>query len=437
MAEKRVSNKKRRANILLAILSIILAMILWLVLSVTALSEIQVTLRDVPIDFSLENSFADLYGLSVINRDLESVSVSFTGQRDRIGNYTADDLRVSLDLNTVRASGSYDLPLVVTSVNGDQIENIEIAPKRTVHVEFDLYASKTFTVDSTTLRLDLGNIKAARGYVIDEEEIIISPERVTISGLQDYIDQVTECVIYFEEAVQLNESADLSTRNVRLMSGNSVFENDQVTFDVDSFDVYIPVYVTKNIPLDVSIQSYSDEIDVNTIPYTFSQDSILVRSQNSTKIEDIENITLGIIPLRNIRPGYVTTFNIARSSYYENISGVDNIDVIFDLEGYAERSITITNSQMHIVNPSSAYNVIIESDRINVTLVGPQEVIEQIDPSNVVAQINLLDFDLSTGPRFFDATVYVPGYSNVWSCGDAKVYAQVEPVEQVDVDADE
>lgn len=432
MAEKRVSNKKRRANIILAALSVLLAMVLWLVLSITALSEIQVTVRDVPIDFSLENSYADLNGLSVISQDLENVSVSFTGQRDRIGNYSADDIRVSLDLNTVRASGSYDLPLVVTSVHGDQIENIEIAPKKTVHVEFDRYGFKTLTVDSTTLKLDMSNITAAAGYVIDEEEIVISPSQVTISGPQDIIDHVTSCVISFDGSMRLSESLNSSTQAVTLYSGNDVFENPGVMLETERFDVYIPVYVTKTLPLDVSIQSYSDEIDISTIPYTFSQDSILVRSENSAKIEDVENITLGIIPLREIRPGYVTSFTIARSSYYENISGVEEIDVIFDLENYAERTMTITNSQIHLVNPSSAFNVITETDRLNITLVGPAEVIYQIDPSNIVAQINLLDYDLATGPRFFNATVYVPGYPNVWCYGEAKVFAQVEPVEQTE-----
>ena len=433
MAEKRVSNKKRRANVLLAILSIILAMLLWLVLSITALSEIQVTLREVPIDFSLENSFADLNGLSVISQDIESVSVSFTGQRDRIGNYTAADLRVSLDLNTVRASGSYDLPLVVTSVHGDQIENIEIAPKKTVHVEFDRYSSQIFTLDSTTLKLDLSNVKAASGHVIDEEEIVINPQQVRISGLQDYIDQVTECVIYFDDPITLSESANLSTANIRLMNGNTVFEfeNDNITFDTVDFDVYVPVYITKNVPLRAAIQSYSDEIDISGIAYTLSQDSILVRSQDP-KVANVEDISVGTISLRDIRPGYVDTFTIPRNSNYENISGVDEVEVRFDLEGYAEKVVTLRNSQIHLINTSSEYNVTVEANRINVTLVGPADVLEEIDPASVVAQIDLLDYDLYTSQRFLYVTVYVPGHPDVWATGVVQVIAQIEAVEPTD-----
>lgn len=431
MAEKRVKNKKRRANIGLAVLSIILAMALWLILSVTTLSEIQVTLRDVPIDFSLENSYAELNGLSVISRDLENISVSFTGQRDRIGNYTADDIRVSLDLNTVRTSGSYDLPLIVESVNGDQIENIEIAPRRTVHVEFDRFNYKTLTVDNGSLRLDLSNIRAAEGYVIDEEEIAITPSEVILYGPQDYLDQVTSCVISFVNEMRLSESINASTTNIKLYSNNAVFDNPRVSLESDLFNVLIPVYRTKSVPLKVAIQSYSDEIDVSGIEYTLSTDSILVRSQTIDP-DTLEDITIGTISLRDIRPGFVETLTIGRDSHYDNISGIDEVEVRFDLDGYIEKTLTLTNSQILQINRSSEYNVIIETDRMQVTLVGPAEELEALDASSVVAQINLLDYTLYTGPRFFNTTVYVPGHPDIWSVGIAQVYAQVEPVQQED-----
>ena len=408
-------------------LSVVLAMLLWLVLSITTLSEIQVTLRDVPIDFSLDNSYADLSGLSVMSRDLETVSVSFTGQRDRIGNYSADDLRVSLDLNTVRASGSYDLPLVVTSKNGDQIDNIEIVPKRTVHVEFDHFAFTTFNTNARTLSLDLGNVRAADGHIIDENEIVITPSQITISGPQDIINQVTGCVISFDESMRLSESRTLNSAKVTLYSNDAVFENEQVTLDTTSFSVYVPVYIAKTLPLSVTIQPYTEEIDASSIPYTINPDSLLVRSQNAS-IDNINELSLGIINLQDIYPGYVKTVNIERNSNYENISGYDTVDVIFDLEGYVERSVTLKNSQIHLVNIPSDYQVIAETNRLNITLVGTEEDLAMIDPSIVVAQVDLLDWQLSVGQQFFVATIYVPGYPRVWCHGTNQILAQVDQV---------
>ncbi len=440
MAEKRTKNKARRDNLLTLIASVLVAIAAWLVLSLTAFSDLSVTLRDVPIDFSLEGTYADLLGLSVVDNDISAVNVSFVGQRDSVGNYTADDIKVTLDLNNVRTSGTYDIPLVVTSVNGDQLDNIEIGPQRTVHIEFDRYDKRTLSVADGTLTLDLSNISAAPGYVIDEEEVEITPSEIVISGPQDYIDQVTSCVISFDSGRTLSESANISTPSFKLYSNNAVFENPKVSAEEDSFGVYIPVYLTKRLPLDITITTYSDNVDVSSIPYTLSEDSILVRSQNAG-IDRIDNIGLGYVDVRNIRPGTVQTFWIPLNSYYENISGIDKVSVNFDLEGYAEKNLTLTNSQIFAINGSSDYKVTVETNRISVTVVGPEEVLDAIDPLNFVAEIDLIDYnleDLAAGQeRLMNLSIYAPGYSNVWAIGSYQAFVRITPAEQTDAQTEE
>ncbi len=440
MAEKKARAKKtkstRAENLVIMIFSALIAVTAWVTLSITAFSDITITLKDVPIDFSLEGSYADLSGLSVVDRDIETVNISFIGQRESVGNYTNDDIAVTLDLNNVRTSGTYDIPLVVTSVHGDRMDDVQIGPQKTVHIEFDRFASKTLSVDSRTLTLNMDNITARSGFVIDPEEITITPSQVTISGPQDYIDQVTGCVISFDGSLRLNASENSSTSNVTLYSGEAVFENPRVSLDTSLFNVYIPVYMMKTLPLTLTIQNYSDKIDTSGIEYSLSENSITVRSQNPD-VDKITSVSLGYADLRNIRPGAVMTYGIPLNSYYENISGVDLVQASFDLEGYAERNITIPNSQIHVVNASSDYAVTIQTDRLNVTVVGPEDVLNQIDASSFVAEIDLLEYNISAGPRIFSASVYAPGYSNVWALGINQVYANIDPAESVDANEGE
>lgn len=433
MAEKRAKSKKHRENLFTLIISVMIAVLSWLVLSITTFSDIRRTLLNVPIDDSLEGTYAALSGLSVVSKDIETVNVSFVGQRDSVGNYGPEDIKVSLNLNSVRTSGTYDVPLVVTSVNGDALEDIEIAPKNTVHIEFDRYASKTLSVDSRTLVFDMDDISAASGYVIDPEEITIAPSEVTISGPQDYIDQVTECMISFDGTLKLNESVNRSTSNIKLLSGEAEFENPRVKIEGSSlFNVYIPVYRTAKLPLNLTIQGYTDHVDCSTVKYTLSDESIVVRSQNAD-IDKISNISLGIIDIRNIRPGSVFFFSIPLSTYYENISGIDTVQARFDLEGYTERNITLKNSQIHAINTSNDYTITVENDRLNVTVVGPEEILDSLDASAFVAEIDMMEYTISPGQRTFTANIYAPGHTDVWAIGRYQVYATVEATEQVDV----
>ena len=424
MAERKTT-KLKRSNILLMIVSLIIAVIIWTVLVITQYPEVTVNLRDVPIDFDMTGSYASLAGYSVISKDAETVSVSFTGLRYLIDDYENSDIRVRMNLDNVRASGTYDIPLVVTSERGDQISNIEIYPQ-TVHVEFDRISTKELSVEDGSLTVDISNLRTAAGYVIDPQEIVITPSRITISGPQDYVEQVTSCVLRFDPVSGIKASANFSPSEAVLYNGTAVFDNSRVSQSTGTFNVFVPVYTTKTLPLRVTIQGNPDKIDTSTIPYTLSTDSILVRSQNSA-IDEIEDINLGYIDTRDIVPGYAKTFIIGESSYYTNASGVEEVQVMFDLEGYATKSITLSNSQIFLLNKPSDYNVTVEQDILRIMVVGPEEVLETLDASNFVAEIDLLAYPTETGMRFLTASVYAPDHPEVWTAGLNQVYASYEP----------
>lgn len=431
MAEIRARNKNRRSNIALMILSLVIAMLLWVILSVTKFTDTSVRLYDVPIDFSLDGTYAELAGLSVINKDFETVNVSFTGRRDEVSRYTTEDLHIGLDLNNVRASGTYEIPLVVTTVNGNQISDVEIAPQRTIHIEFDHFASKTLSVDSGTLSFDLSGVTAAQGYIYDPSEVVITPSSVTISGPQDYIDQVTSCsIVPTASLTDLKNSVNTNNTQPVLYSESGVFENERVSLNTESFNVSLPVYFTKTVPLDVVITGYTDRVDISNITYELSTDSIAVRSQDSA-LENLESINLGYIDIRDIYPGYVTTFTIPENSRYTNISGVESVNVSFNLEGYTTKQITLTNSQIHPINGSSDYRVTVEQDRLRVTLCGPEDILEDIDSSSFIAEVDLMDYSDYVGMRMLMVSVYSPSYPQVWASGNYQALASFEHINPV------
>ena len=435
MAEKKRADF-RGANIVLMIVSAVMAILLWVVLSLTAFPDAIVTLRGVPVDFSLDNSYAEVSGLSIISADIDQVNVRFSGLRYQIGDYKNEDVRVSMVLDSVRASGSYEIPLIATSLKGDQLNNIEIFPQ-SIHVEFDRIATKTFSVSDNTLTADLSSVVAAMGYVFDPAEVEIIPSSVTISGPQDYIEQVTSCVIGCDTSLNLKETVTIDSNKTTLYNGNSVFENPKVTLDTEDFRIYIPVYITRTIPLDVTLMGYTDNIDLDSIPYTLSTYNIRVRSQNSA-VENIESINLGYIDIREVEPGRMFTYSINRNSNYTNISGIDSVEVRFDLEGYSTKSITISNTQIYTINNPSDYSVAVEQERLRVTVVGPADILEELDASSLVAEIDLMDYGTDIGQRMLTAAVFAPNHPNVWVYGTPQVLASFNPiVTQADAGADE
>ncbi len=437
MAEKTTEKTKKSSffksgNFYLMIFSVILAFVIWIIMSLTVFPETTVTLKDVPIDFSLDGSYADVAGISVMKTSVDTVNVVISGERYLIGDYTADDIHVGINVDAVRTTGSYELSLVVTSASGDTIEVEQIEPS-TVKVDFDYMVTKTYSVEDGTLVADVSNLSTADGYIIDEEEITISPSTIELYGPQDYINQITSVAIAVDNAAIIQSTMTSNLNSVVFYSGNEVFTSEDVTVDNESFELTVPVYLVKTLPFYVTLTSSVDSFDVSSIAYSVEPSSITVRSQNSN-LSSIEDLLLGYISVSDITVGSVFSVSIDKNANYENISGIDTATVSFELEGYAEKVVTVSNSQIYIINSTDNKTVNVEQAQIqNVILVGPEDVLEQISSSDVVAEIDMLDYaNTSVSYTIMDLTIYVPGYDNVWCYGSYRVYVSIENTETTD-----
>lgn len=415
------------SRLLLMAISLLVAIVIWLAFTMTAFPEISVTIKNVPIDYSLNGTYADVVGLSIVGETQASVNVKLTGLRYVVGDYSADDIRVVPNFDSVRTSGIYELSLSVSSVDGDDIVVDQVEPG-TVHAEFDYYVNKTFSVEDGTLIADLSMAYAESGYILDTDDITITPSEITISGPKDYVDQVTSCAVVLNESVGLKESYSTANTSIKLYSGDAVYDNSRVSVDADFINVKIPVYMKKLLNLDVEVQTYFDQFDLSSLDYSISPQSIIVRSQNAA-IENLSEIFLGYIDLRQVSLDTTFTFDIAQSNYYTNVSGIDTATVTFNLNGYATKDITIPNSQIYVVNVPDGYRAVVETEKIrNVTIIGPEDVIEKIDVSDVVAQIDLLDYNVAPGDYIMTATIYMPNYNTAWAIGSHKVYCYIEGI---------
>lgn len=431
MAERAKKTDKPLAenNLFMLIISVVSAFILWIVLSLTAFPETTVVLREVPIDYSLDGSYADVTGISVLDMSDTTANVRINGQRYLIGDYSNDDIHIGINLDTVRAPGVYDLPLVVTSTNGDAIDVDTIEPS-TVKVEFDYMITKSFSVADGTLTADISNISAADGYIVDPAEVIIEPSVVEIYGPRDYVNQVTSCEVKVQSGATVMTTLQTSNTSVTLYNGENIVNDSKISVQSENgFALTIPVYMRKDMKLDVEIQTYFDQFDISSLKYAINPSEITVRSQ-SDRISNIDEITLGYVDLRSLDISSNIILPINNTDYYTNISGYDTATVTFDFENYSTKTLTINNSQIYPINVPNGYQVDVETDRINnIKVIGPSEIIEQIDSKDLIAQIDMLDYNITEGFRMYTVTVYLPMYNNCWCCGTYQVACNVQQVD--------
>ena len=407
--------KKPSSKALNMLISAVLAFLTWLTLSVTAFPETSVAIKNVQIDYSLEGSYVDVAGISILSKSDETANLKIKGLRYIIGEYNADDVSISVNLDTVRAPGTYELPLVVKSNNGDEITVEEIVPS-TVKIEFDYIVSREFSVENGMLISDISSLSAAPGYAIDSSSVQINPNSITIRGPKDHVDQITHCVARYNAGATVMSSIKNGAAELVLYSGENIFTSDKITISDSKLALDIPVYLHKDLDLNVSIKSYLDGFDISSLSYTIEPETIAVRSQ-SAKLGDYNSIHLGYIDLEDIIKGTTISLSIPQNDIYENVSGYDYATITFRLEGYTTKDVTIKNSQIYVVNVPQGYNInVIQGQISNITLVGPADVLESIEAGDVVAQIDFMNVAIpDSSYAMLNTKVYVPGYNNVWA----------------------
>lgn len=407
--------KKPSSKALNMLISAVLAFLTWLTLSVTAFPETSVAIKNVQIDYSLEGSYVDVAGISILSKSDETANLKIKGLRYIIGEYNADDVSISVNLDTVRAPGTYELPLVVKSNNGDEITVEEIVPS-TVKIEFDYIVSREFSVENGMLISDISSLSAAPGYAIDSSSVQISPNSITIRGPKDHVDQITHCVARYNAGATVMSSIKNGAAELVLYSGENIFNSDKITISDSKLALDVPVYLHKDLDLNVSIKSYLDGFDISSLTYTIEPETIAVRSQ-SAKLGDYNSIHLGYIDLEDIIKGTTISLSIPQNDIYENVSGYEYATVTFKLEGYTTKDVTIKNSQIYVVNVPQGYNInVIQGQISNITLVGPADVLESIEAGDVVAQIDFMNVAIpDSSYAMLNTKVYVPGYNNVWA----------------------
>ena len=93
------------------------------------------------------------------------------------------------------------------------------------------------------------------------------------------------------------------------------------------------------------------------------------------------------------------------------------MEVSFDGEGYTSKTFTIDSSRINITDTPANMSVELETKKLtNVTIFGPESVMEQLTDDDIYARVSLSDI-YEAGSYSRAATIYVPDYNNVWCYG--------------------
>lgn len=168
----------------LRVLSVFIAIIMWIYIAIVMDSTVEVTVRDLPIQFIGQESL-EAKGLAVLNESETSVTVKIKGSRKKMGNNDMKSIIVTADVSDITKKGSSSIPISVNVPFAHQ----EISSQSAYSVDITVEEATEKTLDVEVMRS--GTL--AQDYAAGD--VSVEPKSITIKGSKSAIDKITKAVV--------------------------------------------------------------------------------------------------------------------------------------------------------------------------------------------------------------------------------------------------
>ena len=293
--KKHTFSRLFRDDRFLKIFSIFAAIVAWFIVALNVSPETSQVIRDVPVQISTEGM-----ELSVIGDQQPAVDVVIKGARNIVGGITADDISVIAVLDGVDGPGTYDLELWVSKRTPNAEYEIISYPSQITKVRFDTVLTKELEVET-----DVSGIKVADGFV--KVKSTAQPTKITVSGPETEVDQITRCVAKAELSDVLKQTVTVSAGVTFYNAEGTEVSAKGLDLSVDTVQVTVPILKTKEVPVSFDYLNMPSGFDISKLPYTVTPSTLEVAGPED-KVDSLSSLNLGYIDFKNLVANFVANF---------------------------------------------------------------------------------------------------------------------------------
>lgn len=408
-------------NFALVIISVLSAIVLWFIISITIYPTTPKTLSDIPVEVDITGTSAEYNGLSVINYDTKTVNVTIKGNRSSIGSLSEEDLVAKAVIENVSTAGEKKLNISVSSKQTNvKFEVTNISPS-TLTVMFDKIDTREFEVSA-----EAPNVTAAENLSMDKSDFKCTPDTVEISGPSKQLDSIDKVSVLVSDKQELETAYKFhSTDIVFYDKDGSKIDTKNITCSTNEFEVDIPVYMPKKLDLYYDLKFAPPDFDPGSLALEMSVDSITLASPN-TELEKIDSWSVGSIPLYDIGWDFNKSFILDIPKNYKDISNIPAVSVKLNTDSLAKKTVTVND--ISIINAPSNYNCSVNSYGLSFDIIGPEDDIAEITEKDIIVSVDMLKYNIQSSSFTADTTISFPNYSKVWAVGLQKVSIEATPV---------
>jgi YbbR domain-containing protein len=402
------------------IVSVAIAILLWLYVSNTANPFQTITIYNVPITIENEDYLQE-NGFTLKNSYSSTINVTIRGRKEAISKVKATDFETTLDFSQVKSINDKKLYLTPPVCSYKDITIVSYSPTA-IDLKLARNKSAVFNVELNK------NISMKPGYVL--LNTTMSSDNVTINGEETLIDSVDKIKADLEVK-------DLD-RNMTQQVKCKVYDKagNEITSLGNKLYVTVKLEVAKQVPISLITRGSlaADAIEtqriINPVNVLITGPADIIANINELKTEQVD--ISGVDSNYNAQVSLVVPDGVK----LENSDG--KVNVAISIEKLITRDIELNRSDISILNAnnSGTVNYEIKTDKLTIQLKGKNADLNNVRVANLKPAVDVAG--LAEGQYSLPLNITLP--SNIKLLQKAEVEVVIskvdntEPVETPPVD---
>ncbi len=218
----------------LKIISFLTAIAIWIYIAIVMDPAIEVTVRDLPIQFVGQEYLAEK-NLAIINENTTTVTVKIKGSRKKMGNNDMKTIIAKADVSEITQIGTHSIPIEI--IIPFESQGISSQNFYSVDVNIEKISKKTLDIQVKTT----GTL--AQNYIAGD--LTIEPAKIIITGAESAVEKISKAVVTLDFAggdVDIDKNLPITFYNENdkaISSLDAIFK--RVSSDVQTATVHCPV----------------------------------------------------------------------------------------------------------------------------------------------------------------------------------------------------
>lgn len=404
-------------NVGYKLISVISAFVLWLIVVNISDPTVTRTITGIPVTKVNEEVLTEQGKVYVVSQG-SNATISVKGPRSIVDRLDEEDFIAEAPFGEMTNQNA--VPIYVSHKNSKYDKSVEIIQKTRTMV-LSIENIKTKYLDITVNYI--GN--TASGYNVGN--VKLSSTFVKVTAPESIIDRIENAYVEVD-VTKLKENMQSEALIKYCDSEGEIVELDEYSSTTaETVTVNVIIYQMKEVPIIVSVTG-NVAIGYEYIGTELSKDTVIIEGENAYQIDSIA-LPNDLIDISDARENVEMELDI--SQYLPQGMRLANdsekiIKVVAVVEGYITETYELPVENIELRNIDSKYTAEFNAEVADLSLVGLNEVHENINISQISGYIDLSG--ARPGTREYNVVLKLPG--DVTLNGDVKVLVTIKKVEE-------